>query len=196
MFRIGIFNAPTSKGVKSDYKLSYSTSLLMATMKSLGWETFYRACSSCVFVCLWSNRQAMSARSRCSHIGLVCLSNALFDWFKQCVIRYHYLVLQDWYRLKLHMSIKRTSVHWRALCVVCSCVMHCTVAVWLLLVSCTLFFSLLPGGIRISVVMSFRNIVLLYGKRLRQCFLFPLCHLSLIWLSVVFDLLPLLLLCL
>lgn len=28
----------------------------------------------------------MSTQSRCSHIGLVCTSNALFDWFKQLTV--------------------------------------------------------------------------------------------------------------
>ena len=83
-------------------------------------------------------------------LGLLCLtdSNSAFTG-------YHYLVLQDWYRLKLHVSVKRTSVRWRALCVVCSCVMHCTVAVWLLLVSRALFLLSLAPGLRISIVLFF-----------------------------------------
>lgn len=108
----------------------------MATMKSLGCNTHCIVLVPYMFVSYEAiDRQWVH---RADVYTLACMSNAWFYWFKQCVIKYHDLVLQDWDELKLRVSIKRTSIHWRALCVVCLCVMHCTVAVWILLVSCTL----------------------------------------------------------
>lgn len=153
----------------------------MATMKSLGCKTCFVP-YACLFLMRPRTGNESTERMFTYRLGLLCLtdSNSTFTG-------YHYLVLQDWYRLKLHVSIKRTSVRWRALCVVCSCVMHCTVAVWLLLVSRALFLLSLAPGLRISIVLFFSKHCL---AKMGQC------RLSLIWLSVVFDLLPLLLLCL
>lgn len=79
----------------------------MATMKSLGRKTFYSAWSFS-----WNQTRRWVRTSSHQHIDMHV--NALPD-------KYHRLVLQDRYCVKLRVSIERTSVRWRALCVVLVC---------------------------------------------------------------------------
>lgn len=128
----------------------------MATMKSLRCKTF----SSANFLHAFISRAATGGQRerRADTYVLKC-------WVWLMLEGIMILSCKTWYELRLCVSIRRTSVHWRALCVACSCVLHCTVAVWLLPVSCTLFFSLLPPGeIRISTANSFQRICLPNGK--------------------------------
>ena len=131
MFRIGLFTAPTVHPRESRVTISSLVARLRWWLPWSLWggcKTFYkRLFLTCVDLFSWSHRRGMSARSRCSYIGLVCSSIAWCDWFNQCVIRYHYLVPQDWYERQLRVSVESKSVRWRALCVVWWCVMHCTV---------------------------------------------------------------------
>lgn len=151
-----------------------STSLLAATRKSLRWNTFYSACFSHVFIVIsWCHRYTMSRTD-------VKLSSMCVWW---CIV---ILSGKTDTGRRSTWATREQSVHWRALCVVQCLNDDCSTPACVYSLSCPLIKD---------IYYHYSNHHLSDLKT--KWWLFPfLCHLSLIWLSFMFHLLPLLLLCL
>lgn len=163
----------------------------MATMKSLGCKTFYSSCSLHVFISHEATDRQWVYRA-CVHISawyvrqMVCLTDSNSMWRGIIILS----CKTDTNCCAMWASREQVSIEEPfVLCVHVLCsYSNCMITTRLL----HTFILSLARGIRISTA-NWKH-CLAKWERQGQCF--PLGHLSLIWLSVVFDLLPLLLLCL